>query len=144
MTEGTVFIYRTQIRLKDTDATGVLYFSEQFKFALEAFEEFLKERGFSFRELTKSPFLLPVVHAEADYKVPMMVGDPVEVQLQVAKIGTSSITLHSLLRDPERNIEVGKVELIHVLVDRATRKTVPIPDDLRAILGAPLTRLYEL
>ena len=33
-----MFIYRTHLRLRDTDATGVMYFSEQFKFALEAFE----------------------------------------------------------------------------------------------------------
>lgn len=132
-----MFVYRTQIRLKDTDATGVLYFSEQFKFALEAFEEFLKERGYSLKELMETPFLLPVVHAEADYTAPMQVGDPLEVELRIANVGTSSITLHYLLRDPRRNIDVGRVELVHVAVDRATRTKVPVPDFLRAILNVP-------
>ena len=129
-----MFIYRTQLRLKDTDATGVLYFSEQFKFALETFEEFLKERGFSWRELMASPFLLPVVHAEADYIAPLMVGDEMEIRLKVAKVGTSSITLHYSIRDRKRHCEVGKVEIVHVVVDKVTRTSVPIPDFLRVIL----------
>ncbi|MBS0604039.1 MAG: acyl-CoA thioesterase [Verrucomicrobia bacterium] len=139
-----MFIYRTQLRLKDTDATGVLYFSEQFKFALETFEEFLKDRGFSWRELMASPFLLPVVHAEADYIAPLMVGDELEVTLKVGKIGSSSMTLQYAFRDPERKIEVGRAEIVHVVVDRESRRSVPIPDFLRAILETELTVVSEL
>jgi len=130
----TTFVYRTQLRLKDTDATGVMYFSEQFKFALEAFEEFLKERGFALKELLASSFLLPVVHAKADYFAPMQVGDLLEVALYVEKIGCSSIVLHYLFSDPNRGIEVGRAEVVHVAVDRLTRKKIPIPERLRAIL----------
>jgi 1,4-dihydroxy-2-naphthoyl-CoA hydrolase len=139
-----MFHYRTQIRLKDTDATGVLYFSEQFKFALETFEEFLKDRGFSWRELMASPFLLPVVHAEADYIAPMMVGDELEIILKVAKVGTSSMTLQYSLRDPQRGMIVGRVEIVHVVVDKTTRTSVPIPDFLRAILESELSVVSEL
>jgi YbgC/YbaW family acyl-CoA thioester hydrolase len=129
-----MFTYRTQVRLKDTDATGVLYFSEQFKFALETFEEFLKDRGFSLKELMVSPYLLPVVHADADYFAPMTVGDILEVTLKVGKIGTSSITLQYSFRDPERSIDVGRAEIVHVVVDKHTRTSVPLPDFLKEIL----------
>lgn len=139
-----MFIYRTQIRLKDTDATGVLYFSEQYKFALEAFEEFLKDRGFSWRALMGSAFLFPVVHCEAEYKAPLMVGDQLEVSFSVAKIGTSSITLQCTFRDPERNIDVGSTKIVHVAVDRESRQTVPIPDFLRPILESGLSAPSEL
>ncbi len=139
-----MFTYLTQVRLKDTDATGVLYFSEQFKFALETFEEFLKERGFGWRELMASAYLLPVVHAEADYLAPMRVGDALEVSLKVAKIGSSSMTLQYHFRSPERKIEVGRAEIVHVVVDKETRASVPIPDFLRAILESELSIVSEL
>lgn len=139
-----MFIYRTQIRLKDTDATGVLYFSEQYKFALEAFEEFLKDRGYSWRALMESQFLFPVVHCEAEYKAPLMVGDELEVSFLVSKIGTSSITLQCTFRDPVRNIHVGSTKIVHVAVDRVSRQTVPIPDFLRPILVSGLSVASEL
>ncbi len=129
-----MFTYRTKIRLKDTDATGVLYFSEQFKLALEAFEEFLASQGFSLRELLNSSYLMPIVHAEADYSAPLKVGDPLEISLQVAKLGTSSITLQYALFDPDRKIPVGRVEIVHVVVDREKGISVPIPDFLRKLL----------
>jgi 1,4-dihydroxy-2-naphthoyl-CoA hydrolase len=133
-----MFTYSTQVHLKDTDATGVLYFSEQFKFALEAFEAFLQKSGFAWKDLLSSPYLLPVVHAEADYLAPITCGDPLDVKLTIASLGTSSITLHYTFCDPSRDLQVGRAEIIHVVVDRQTRKSVPIPDFLRAIL-APIS-----
>lgn len=129
-----MFVYRTRLRLRDTDATGVLYFSEQFNFAMETFEEFLKEKGFSLQAMTASPYLLPVVHAEADYFAPLMVGDELEISLVVEHIGTTSIILQYVLRDPKREIEVGRAKIIHVVVDRESRASVPVPDFLRALL----------
>ena len=129
-----MFVYRTQVRLKDTDATGVLYFSEQFKMALEAFEEFLKEKGLPLKQLLESTYLMPVVHAEADYLAPLMIGDELEILLKVAKIGTSSVTLSYTFHDPVRKIDVGRVEIVHVVVEREKRTSVAIPDFLRKIL----------
>src|ERR1700735_4955363 len=88
-----MFIYHTQVRLKDTDATGVLFFTEQFRMASEAFEEFLKDRGFSLKQLLESSYLMPIVHAEGDYFAPLIVGDELEISLRVLKLGTSSVTL---------------------------------------------------
>lgn len=135
-----MFIYRTQVRLKDTDATGVLYFSQQFSFAMETFEEFLKDRGFAWRDLMGSGYFLPVVHAEADYFAPLQVGDNLEVGLSVSKIGISSITLQYAFFDPDRKIEVGSATIVHVAIDQKTKESVPIPDFLRELLGAPSAR----
>ena len=65
-----MFEYRTQIRMRNTDATGHLFFSEQFNLALEAFEEFLVSIN-----RDEDPLLdqmeMPIVHAEAKYKKPL-------------------------------------------------------------------------
>ncbi len=139
-----MYIYKTQVRLRDTDATGVLYFAEQFRMALEAFEEFLKDRGFSLNQLLGSEYLMPIVHADADYFSPLVVGDEVEISLRVVKLGTSSITLESHFHDPQRKINVGKVQIVHVVVDRESRTSVPIPDFLRALLEPQRDIVSEL
>jgi YbgC/YbaW family acyl-CoA thioester hydrolase len=128
-----MFIYRTTVRLKDTDATGVLYFSEQFKFCLEAFEEFLKEAGYPLQKLIHtSPYLIPIVHAEGDYFAPLLVDDEIEVHLSVSRIGTSSFTLSYLLH--KQNAPVGKVSIVHTSMSRSTKKSIPLPQELLDLL----------
>lgn len=127
------FIYLRTIRLQETDATGVLYFAEQFKIVLEAFEELLVQRGFSFKALTESPYFMPVVHAESDYLAPLYVGDQIEVEAKVERVGTSSVTMGYCLRKIATGEEVGRAKIVHVLVDRETRASVPLPDHLRGV-----------
>lgn len=128
------FIHRRTVRLQDTDATGVLYFPEQLKMALEAFEDFLSHHQMPLRQLIDSPYLLPVVHAEADYLAPVMVGDELEIHLTVESVGTKSVTLAYRFVDIKRKIDVGTAKIIHVTVDQQTRQSVPIPDILRPFL----------
>jgi 1,4-dihydroxy-2-naphthoyl-CoA hydrolase len=131
--ELTMFVYRTRVRLKDTDATGVLYFTEQFRMAQEVFEEFLKERGFGLNQLLHSPYLMPVVHAKADFLAPLFVGNELEIAMRVSKIGTSSLTLSYTVREIDQQIVVGTVEIVHVVVDAKTKAAMPIPDELKEI-----------
>lgn len=139
-----MFVYHTQVRLKDTDATGVLYFTEQFRMALEAFEEFLKDRGFSLKQLLESSYLMPIVHAEGDYLAPVTVGDELQIFLKVIKLGTSSVTLEFSFHDPHRQCVVGKVQIVHVVIEKERRVSVPIPDLLRTILESELDVVSEM
>ena len=60
------------IRLRETDATGVLFFSEKLKLALEVFESYLYDKGITVQQMIEaSEFLMPIVHAEADYSAPL-------------------------------------------------------------------------
>lgn len=128
-----MYTYTTSIFLKDTDATGVLYFTEQMKLCLQAFETYLQESGFSLNHLIEqSPFLMPIVHAESDYFASFVVGDPVEITLTVSRIGTSSFTLSYILRS--RGIEKGKATIVHVAVDKTNRSTIPLPKELTDLL----------
>ncbi len=124
--------FRT-IRLRETDATGVLYFSEQLKLALEIFEEYLSEKGPSLQEITmQKEFLLPIVHVEADYKMPLCLGDQVLIQLWVEKIGNSSFTLKTIFWLHGK--EAGQTTIVHVATSQKTGKSTPIPLALVATL----------
>ncbi len=139
-----MYIYRTKVRLKDTDATGNLYFTEQFRMALEVFEEFLKDRGFSLKQLLAFSYLMPIVHAEGDYFFPLTIGDDLEISLKVVKLGTSSVTLEYFFRDSEYKRDVGKVQIVHVVVKKEKRNPVPIPDFLRSILESEINVVSEI
>jgi 1,4-dihydroxy-2-naphthoyl-CoA hydrolase len=130
-----MFIHSTLISLRDTDATGVLYFTEQFRIALEAFESYLKASGLSLGKLLETAdFLLPIVHAEGDYLAPLVVGDEVEIHLKVLKMGTSSFTLHYILNSSDKKHKVGVATIVHVTISRKTKKSIPIPEPLLSLL----------
>jgi YbgC/YbaW family acyl-CoA thioester hydrolase len=128
-----MFTYSTSIRLRDTDATGVLFFTEQFRIASEAFEEYLEQSGFTLGKLIhESDYLIPIVHVEGDYFGPLLVGDPIIVLLEVSKIGNSSFTLHyQLIKEEEK---VGEASIVHVCVSKEMKASHPIPDDLLSLL----------
>ena len=110
-----------KIRLRDTDATGVLYFTEQMRMALEVLEE-----RFSLKKMMEHEnFLLPIVHAEADYFSPLTVGDEVEITPSVKNIGTTSFTLNYQFW--KENKEVGQVTLVHVAISKIGKSSIPIP-----------------
>ena len=122
------------IRLHDTDAAGILFFANQFRIAHDIYERFMNESGFCFRDRFASrDFIIPIVHAEADFAKSLAVGDTIEVSLSVASVGDTSFTLDYLLtgRDGER---AGTVTTVHVTVDPATMKKVPLPDRFRRVL----------
>jgi len=130
------FVYKSSIRLRDTDATGVLYFADQFKIALEAFEAFLMASGLSLKGiLADSDFLIPIVHAESDYFAPLTVGDEIDIALTIPHVGTSSFTCSYELFDSSRKIIVGKTSLVHVAMSRKTKKSIPIPNELKKIIS---------
>ena len=128
-----MFIYRRTIRVQDTDATGVLYFSNQLQIALEAFEEFLLTQGFSFGEMVrKNQFLLPIVHTEGDFFSPLTIGDQIEVHLSFSKIGTTSITHTSDLY--KHGSKVGTASIVHVVYCPNKGEAIPIPQKLKTLI----------
>ena len=110
--------------MRDTDATGVLYFANQLQIALEAFEAYLEKQNFSVGEIIrKGDFLLPIVHTEADFFAPIFLGDELDVELVVGKVGTTSLTVNTtFFKDKER---VGTASIVHVTVKDNKAITIP-------------------
>ena len=130
-----MFIYATCIHLRDTDATGVLFFTEQLRLALEAFESYLKASGFTLSAILETKdYLLPVVHAEADYTAPLTVGDEVEIHLKVERIGTSSFTINTRLFHLDKRQDAGTTSVTHVALSKKEKTSIPIPKELLQVL----------
>jgi 1,4-dihydroxy-2-naphthoyl-CoA hydrolase len=129
-----MFTYRTKVRIYDSDAAGILFFGNQFRLMHEAFEEYLESKGTSPAEYINDPeYLLPVVHAEADYKRPIHAGDKLTIQLNTEKIGTTSVTLaYIVLNEDDQKIGSGKI--VAVAVSKKTWQKVPIPEKFRKLL----------
>ena len=62
--------------------------------------------------------------------------EPVEAGLRLDRAGTSSITYRIGLFGPGEGTAAAEIRFVHVCVDRAGRRPVPIPATLRRALGA--------
>lgn len=134
-----MYVYQTKIKLHETDAAGLLFFSNQFKLIHDAYESLLEVIGFGFAELIKEKdFFLPIVHAEADFKAPLFVGDLIEIKVKVEKIGKTSFTFTYQLLNA-KDILVGTAQTVHVTMDKKSQTKIPLPSSLRE----KITRLFE-
>lgn len=129
-----MFHYQRRIRLSETDATGLLYFAELLKLATETFEAYLISRDYKLHEMIHTAsYMMPIVHAEADYFAPLRVGDQVDIELKLKQQGTSSFTLGSSIK--LKGKEVGSVTIVHVVVSKESGKSMAVPSDILTLLS---------
>ncbi len=129
-----MFSVVSTVKLHHTDAAGVLFFVNYFKIAHDAYEEFLEAIGLDIVHLIdRSPFLLLIAHAEADYKKPQRVGDKITVEIKVEHIGNSSFTLVYRIIDASGE-EATSVKTVHAALDKKSGKVIRLPEDLKANL----------
>ena len=131
-----MYLYQTKIKLHETDAAGLLFFANQFKLIHDAYEGLLEHIGFGFAELLKEKdYFLPIVHAEADYKRPLFVGDLIEIQVIVESIGTTSFTFSYRILNTQQEI-VGTAQTVHVTMNKENNTKIPLPHDMRQKIQA--------
>jgi len=129
-----MYEYCRVIHVEDTDASGVIFFTNIQKIALEAFEEWLFSKGVSLDHIFRqASFLLPIVHAEANYLSLVSVGDRLCARMTVYRIGSSSFTVSSQMIN-QQGVLVATVSIVHVVMDKKTNKSCPIPEEIRSLL----------
>lgn len=119
--------------MRDTDATGVIYFTSQLEMGLEAFEAYLRSKKVQLQDIiTKKNFLFPIVHTKADFFAPITLGQELEIRWQVREIGKKSFTHESLFFFEEKR--VGSTTIIHATIEKDTHQTIPVPDSFIELL----------
>ncbi len=131
--DSVMFETQTDVKLHDSDAAGLLFFAHYFKMAHAAYESFMKSVGCGLhRIIEKSDFLLPIVHAEADYKKSLSYGEEVTI-FSRAEVRESSFLLVYTFTDAEGNV-AAELKTVHVSVEKETGKKIPLPEEVRTAL----------
>jgi acyl-CoA thioester hydrolase len=72
------------------------------------------------------------VESQCDFRAPISFPDTVDARMRVGKIGRSSVRYEVALFSDGACAATGR--FVHVYVDRATRRPVELPEDLRSAL----------
>ncbi len=116
------------VRFGETDAAGVVYFLELFRWCHETWEESLEKYGIVLQDIfptnqintSQLDVALPVTHCEANYFQPLYVGDTINIELNPEKINDSSFVLRFKLK--KNGEKIGTANIKHVSINPITRE----------------------
>ena len=114
------------MRFSDTDALGHVNNGSFAIYAETARLALLGELGESFRSLI-------LAHLSVDFRRQVHFGERVEVETEVTKLGTTSVTLQQVVR--ANGEPAAEVRSVVVLFDYATQRPRPLPPDAREQLA---------
>jgi 1,4-dihydroxy-2-naphthoyl-CoA hydrolase len=124
---GVMFTYTARITLRDADAAGVLFFGRYFALAHDAYETFLDSHSLNIGYLIQTTnYILPVVHAESDYRRPLFVGQQTTIHLHVVDLRSRTFTVAYEFLNAEGELAC-RLRTVHCAVNVKTRKAVALP-----------------
>ena len=129
----------TRVWFSDTDAQGVVYYGRYLPYFDHARTEYHRHLGSL--KIEAAEFVMRASHVE--YHAPARFDDVIECFVRISRIGRTSITYDvAAVRLPDDELMVTGTQT-SVLIDRATRSPVPIPEHaialVRAFEGTALT-----
>ena len=92
----------------------------------------LIERGVL--DLQGGPTIGLVVETHCNFFTPLAFPQPVEAGLRVARVGKSSVRYEVGIFAAGEPLTAARGHFVHVYVDRESRRPVPVPPHLRAVL----------
>jgi len=123
-----MFTTKSKIYFYDCDPAGIMFFANIFKFAHSAYEDFMKCLETEQNYFLNSNFVLPIIHSEADYLLPLKAGDEVEINVIVSQLKNSSFELSYNVYVSDKT--VAKVKTVHVCVKKEGFIKTELPEDL--------------
>ncbi len=131
------FRTRMPVRFGDEDHVGIVYYPRIFHFLHVAFEDFFNEQGIAFRELFEVDRLgFPMAHVDADFKSPLRLGDVLEVDVWIEKVGDASVTFQYRGRRSGEDALAVTACMTVVCIDLTTFRSRPIPPRYRKLFEA--------
>ncbi len=94
-----MFSIPIRVYYEDTDAGGVVYYANYFKFMERARTEWLRSLGFEQAELARDPGVLFAVRsAKLEFLKPARFDDLLEATVEIRERGRASLTFHQHIR----------------------------------------------
>lgn len=146
------------VRFGDTDAAGVMHFARLLTWCHEAYEESLERFGLTAAEIFPTPtwpvadlavadlaaqpsvapapvtVALPIVHCSADFRRPLVCGDPLTIQLKPRRLDPGSFEVNYDFSRGGQAVANGLTR--HLAIDSLSRQRCPLPPAIHRWLEA--------
>jgi acyl-CoA thioester hydrolase len=124
------FVHRLRVRFHECDPQGVVFNAHYFAYFDVALTEMWREAFGSYQSVVDQGTDVVVVEAAATYRAPARFDEELDVELAIARLGTTSMTTQTAVRRDGELLVEGR--LVHVFVDPKTMAKQEIPAQVRA------------
>ena len=133
-----VFSTSITVRFADCDPVGFVYYPRVLHYCHVCMEEFFAERcGITYQRLLDDERIgFATVKIEAEYFVPLLYGDTVEVDLEVTDLGRSSARFNYSIKRANDSVLCAHSSQIQVAMDIDKRKAIPLPEKYRVAFSS--------
>jgi len=135
-------ITRRTLAWGECDPAGIIYYPNYYRFMDEAAWALFASCGYGAERMRADNYSLPLVDSRCEFMSSPAFGDEIEVRSQVSKWGRSSFTLSHefVIAKDGRMLARGSESRVWCRYEAGPGtplKSVPVPQDVRAALGAP-------
>jgi len=132
MTHNSYVDVPLRVRYADTDRMGIVYYGTYPVYFEVGRSEFMRAKGFPYKELEEQGYHLVVTGMEIRYLNPALYDDMLAVRTSVADVQSRGVTFHYTVRRDGVTVVEGKTRHLCVTVDRKpTRLPVFLIEALR-------------
>jgi YbgC/YbaW family acyl-CoA thioester hydrolase len=135
-------ITRRTLAWGECDPAGIIFYPNYYRFMDEATWAMFASVGYGAERMRTGHFSLPLVDSRCEFMASPKFGDEIELRSQVSKWGRSSFSLSHefVLASDGRLLARGSESRVWCRYEAgpgSPLKSMPIPADVRAALGAP-------
>ena len=125
------FTHRHKVGFADVDPAGIVFYPRYFEMINVTIEDWFRSIGYGFDQMImQDGFGVPTATIQVDFKAPSRLDDLVELELQLVRLGRSSISLQINIQCEGELRAVVQQTLVFIRMEG--NKPVRIPDSLRA------------
>jgi acyl-CoA thioester hydrolase len=106
---------RLRVRYAETDRMGVVYYANYFVWFEVARTDWLRQTGWSYREMEAEGVSLPVIEAHCDYRQPSRYDDEIDVETRATLLSPIRIRFDYAVRRDGTTLTTGHT--VHAAVD---------------------------
>jgi 4-hydroxybenzoyl-CoA thioesterase len=130
--------YRRQIRIEfnHCDPAGIVFYPRYFEMTNSVCENFFREAvGYSFHAMMADGIGVPTARIETDFRAPSRLGDVLDWELVVERLGGSSVTFRLTAHGDGQHRLTARLTLVWLGAEGRPGRW---PDHIRAALAAHL------
>ncbi|MCG8493211.1 MAG: acyl-CoA thioesterase [Sneathiellales bacterium] len=129
------FFHDFRVRYSEIDAQGIVFNAHYLTYFDTAITEYLRRDEFDYSALVKETGCdFHLVKSLVNYEKPIPFDEDIEVGCRTGAIGNSSVTFILEIFKKGQEDRFANGEIIWVLTDQTTHKTVRVPDNIRNLI----------
>ncbi len=136
MGEGRRVTIEYRVPYADTDQMGVVYYGNYLTLFERARNELMRACGWTYRACEQAGWMLPVIHAEVDYRRPARYDDLLEIDAWMSAMKGVRCEISCEVRRKGEPEVLARGFTRHCFVSARTFAPIPPPEGVAALFGA--------